>query len=90
MMNTIPEALKNLPEWENLAGKAIARTFKFKNYYETMAFVNAVAYIAHRQDHHPDLVVGYNQCRIEYSTHSAGGLTENDIAAARAVDALSA
>jgi 4a-hydroxytetrahydrobiopterin dehydratase len=87
-MNSIATALKSLPDWENVAGKAIARTFKFKNYYETMAFVNAVAFIAHRQDHHPDLQVGYNQCRVEYSTHSAGGLSEKDFAAAHAVDAL--
>jgi 4a-hydroxytetrahydrobiopterin dehydratase len=88
-MISIPDELKTLPDWENLNGKAIARTVKFKNYYETMAFVNAIAFIAHRQDHHPDLQVGYNQCRIEYSSHFAGGLTEKDIAAARAVDALS-
>jgi 4a-hydroxytetrahydrobiopterin dehydratase len=81
-------ALASLPDWENLSGRAIARTFKFKNYYETMAFVNAVAFIAHRQDHHPDLQVGYNQCRVEYSTHSAGGLSEKDFAAAAAVNDL--
>jgi 4a-hydroxytetrahydrobiopterin dehydratase len=87
-MNSIATALESLPDWENVAGKAIARTFKFKNYYETMAFVNAVAFIAHGQDHHPDLQVGYNKCRVEYSTHSAGGLSEKDFAAAHAVDAL--
>jgi 4a-hydroxytetrahydrobiopterin dehydratase len=88
-MDAITTALKSLPDWENLGGKAIAKTFMFKNYYQTMAFVNAIAFIAHRQDHHPDLQVGYNQCRVEYSTHSAGGLTEKDIAGAQAVDALS-
>jgi 4a-hydroxytetrahydrobiopterin dehydratase len=87
-MSAISSQLESLPDWENLSGSAIARTFQFKNYYQTMAFVNAVAYIAHRQDHHPDLQVGYNKCRVEYSTHSAGGLTEKDIAGARAVDAL--
>jgi 4a-hydroxytetrahydrobiopterin dehydratase len=81
-------ALASLPDWENLSGTAIARTFKFKNYYETMAFVNALAFIAHRQDHHPDLQVGYNQCRVEYSTHSAGGLSEKDFLAAGAVNEL--
>jgi 4a-hydroxytetrahydrobiopterin dehydratase len=85
----VPAALASLPDWENLSGRAIARTFKFKNYYETMAFVNAVAFIAHRQDHHPDLQVGYDQCLVEYSTHSAGGLSEKDFAAAAAVDDLS-
>ena len=58
--------------------KSINRTFKFKNYYETMAFVNVVAMVAHQQDHHPDMTVSYNTCRIEYSTHSVGGLSEND------------
>jgi 4a-hydroxytetrahydrobiopterin dehydratase len=87
-MNSFATELRSLPEWENLAGKAIARTFKFENYYQTMAFVNAVAFIAHTQDHHPDLRVGYNKCRVEYSTHSAGGLSEKDFAAARAVNAL--
>jgi 4a-hydroxytetrahydrobiopterin dehydratase len=53
-----------------------------------MAFVNAVAFIAHTQDHHPDLQVGYNKCRVEYSTHSAGGLSEKDFSAAHAVNKL--
>ena len=87
-MSSTSNALESLPNWENLAGKAIARTFKFNNYYETMAFVNALAFIAHRQDHHPDLQVGYNKCRVEYSTHAAGGLSEKDFAAARAVNEL--
>jgi len=69
--------LKQIPGWE-LADKTITRQFKFKNYYETMAFVNATAWISHREDHHPDLAVGYNQCRVTYSTHSVGGLSEND------------
>jgi 4a-hydroxytetrahydrobiopterin dehydratase len=87
-MNSFTDELKLLAKWENVSGRAIARTFNFKNYYETMAFVNAVAFIAHGQDHHPDLQVGYNKCRVEFSTHSAGGLSEKDFAAAHAVDAL--
>jgi len=86
-MNLTAE-LASLPEWENLSDRAIARTFKFKNYHETMAFVNAVAYIAHRQDHHPDLQVSYDKCRVEFSTHSAGGLSAKDFASARAVNGL--
>ena len=62
-----------------------AKTFNFKNYYETMAFVNALAYMAHREDHHPDLGVHYNRCVVRYSTHDVGGLSENDfICAAKA------
>src|SRR3982750_2868540 len=79
--------LKLLPEWE-LAGGEIARTYKFKNYYETIAFVNAVAWVSHAEDHHPDLEVGYNKCRIKYSTHSVGGLSENDFICAAKVESL--
>ncbi len=67
---------------------AIQRTFRFKNYYETLAFVNAMAWIIHREDHHPDLEVGYNRCVINFSTHSVGGLSENDFICAAKIDAL--
>lgn len=83
----VAELLKLLPSWELAAGK-LARTFKFRDHYETIAFVNAVAWISHHQDHHPDLEVGYNICRISYSTHSVGGLSENDFICAAKVDAL--
>jgi len=68
--------------------KAIHRTVKFQSYYATMAFVNAVAWIAHREDHHPDMTVGYNTVTITFSTHSVGGLTENDFICAAKIDAL--
>jgi 4a-hydroxytetrahydrobiopterin dehydratase len=87
-MNSFAASFESLSNWENLSDRAIARTFKFENYYQTMAFVNAVAFIAHGQDHHPDLQVGYNKCRVEFSTHSAGGLSEKDFVAARAVEDL--
>jgi 4a-hydroxytetrahydrobiopterin dehydratase len=67
-------------------GKSISRTFKFKNYFETMAFVNVAAMVAHQQDHHPDMTVSYNTCQIEYSTHSMGGLSENDFICAAKTD----
>ncbi|HQU16745.1 MAG: 4a-hydroxytetrahydrobiopterin dehydratase [Chromatiales bacterium 21-64-14] len=66
----------------------ISRTFRFRNYYQTMAFVNAVAWIAHQEDHHPDLEVGYNRCHVRFSTHAIGGLSENDFIGAAKVDAL--
>lgn len=69
-------------------GREISRTFKFANYYETMAFVNALAWIAHAEDHHPDLEVGYNRCLVRYSTHTVGGLSENDFICAARLDAL--
>ncbi len=79
--------LASLPGWER-DGVGIARTFVFKNYYEVMAFVNAVAWVAHREDHHPDLLVGYRECRVHYHTHAIGGLSENDFICAAKVEAL--
>jgi 4a-hydroxytetrahydrobiopterin dehydratase len=78
---------KNLKGWSIEGGK-LAKTYSFKNYYETMAFVNALAWISHREDHHPDLGVHYNKCRVEYSTHAIGGLSENDFICAAKADAL--
>ncbi|QKT02671.1 4a-hydroxytetrahydrobiopterin dehydratase [Ectothiorhodospiraceae bacterium 2226] len=69
-------------------GRAIERTFTFKNYYRTVAFVNAVAWIAHQEDHHPDISFGYKQCRVRYATHSIGGLSENDFICAAKIDRL--
>ncbi len=79
--------LSQLSGWQ-LIGKAISKTYEFTNYYQTMAFVNAVAWLAHCEDHHPDLLVGYNRCRVEYSTHAIDGLSENDFICAAKVDAL--
>lgn len=81
------ELLKRLDGWA-LEGKSIRKTFAFKDYYQTIAFVNAIAWMTHREDHHPDLQVGYNRCTVEYSTHSVGGLSENDFICAAKVDAL--
>lgn len=81
------ELLKQLEGW-TLGEKTLTKTFEFKNYYQVMAFVNAVAWMTHREDHHPDMSVGYNQCRVEYSTHAIGGLSENDFICAAKVDAL--
>jgi 4a-hydroxytetrahydrobiopterin dehydratase len=83
----VRELLARLPGWEVVHGE-IAKTYSFKNYYETMAFVNATAWISHRENHHPDLEVGYNKCRVRYSTHSVGGLSENDFICAAKVEAL--
>lgn len=76
-------------EWEvGGEGEQISRRFKFEDYYQTAAFVNAVAWIAHREDHHPDISFGYNQATVAYSTHAIGGLSENDFISAAKVDAL--
>jgi 4a-hydroxytetrahydrobiopterin dehydratase len=69
-------------------GRSIRRAFSFADFYETMAFMNAVAWIANAEDHHPDLEVGYDYCRMTFSTHSVGGLSENDFICAAKVDAL--
>ena len=79
--------LSQLDGWEVING-AIAKTYNFKNYYETMAFVNAAAWVSHREDHHPDMEVGYNKCRVCYITHAIGGLSENDFICAAKIDAL--
>jgi 4a-hydroxytetrahydrobiopterin dehydratase len=83
----IAALLKRLPAWRVVDGK-LTRTFEFRNYHETMAFVNATAWISHREDHHPDLAVGYKQCRVDYITHAIGGLSENDFICAARIDAL--
>ncbi len=83
----ITARLATLVGWTR-ENKTIVKIYTFANYHETLAFVNAVAWIAHRSDHHPDLEVGYNRCRVAYSTHSAGGLTDKDFANAARIDAL--
>ena len=83
----INRLLKQLDGWAQY-DRLIGKTFEFKNYYHTMAFVNAVAWLSHREDHHPDLNVSYNKCHVEYSTHAINGLSENDFICAAKVDAL--
>lgn len=76
-----------LDGWALSDGK-IEKGFLFRNHHETMAFVNAVAWISHREDHHPELTVGYADCRVRYWTHAIGGLSENDFICAAKVDRL--
>ena len=83
----IQRLLRELDGWE-LSGQEIAKAFRFHDYYETMAFVNAIAWLAHRENHHPDLEVSYRQCRVRYSTHAIGGLSENDFICAAKADLL--
>jgi 4a-hydroxytetrahydrobiopterin dehydratase len=85
----VDELVAQVPEWSVVeGGLAITRTFRFADYYRTMAFVNALAYIAHEQDHHPDLGVHYDRCVVRYSTHDVGGLSDNDFICAAKADAL--
>ncbi len=69
-------------------GRSIECEFKFSDFYHTMSFVNALAHIANTEDHHPDLQLGYNYCRVRYSTHSVGGLSDNDFICAAKIDRL--
>jgi 4a-hydroxytetrahydrobiopterin dehydratase len=69
-------------------GKAIKREFALRDFYRTMSFVNALAHVANIEDHHPDLEIGYNYCRVRYSTHAIGGLSENDFICAAKIDRI--
>ncbi len=71
-----------------LVGGAIQKRHDFPDYHHTMAFVNALAWVAHGQDHHPDLAVSYDRCTVRFSTHSVGGISINDFICAAKVDAL--
>ncbi len=68
--------------------KEIKRSFSFHDFYETMAFVNAIAWIANVENHHPDLEVGYNYCHVRFSTHALKGLSHNDFICAAKIDRL--
>ncbi len=76
-------------DWKLAAdSKSLSRACKFKDFFRTMSFVNALAHLANREDHHPDLEVGYDYCRISFSTHAIGGLSVNDFICAAKVDRL--
>jgi 4a-hydroxytetrahydrobiopterin dehydratase len=83
----IENLLKQLNGWA-LENGAIVKTYSFKNHYQALAFVNAAAWISHREDHHPDMTVGYNTCRVAYVTHAIDGLSQNDFICAAKLDKL--
>ena len=82
-----PQNLSLVPGWA-VAGEFLERTFSFANYHETLAFVNALAWICHQEDHHPELVVTYNRCVVRFNTHSVNGLSINDFICAAKANAL--
>jgi 4a-hydroxytetrahydrobiopterin dehydratase len=85
---TIKALLAQLPHWR-AEGDRLLREFTFRDYHETIEFVNALAFMVHREDHHPDLQVGYRRCIASWTTHSAGHrLSENDFICAAKADAL--
>ena len=83
----ISRHLADAPGWALVDG-AIQKRYDFADYHRTMAFVNAVAWIAHAEDHHPDLLVSYNRCTVRFNTHSVGGISINDFICAAKLDAL--
>jgi 4a-hydroxytetrahydrobiopterin dehydratase len=85
----IQKYLPQIKEWEvSTDGKSIKRRFAFKGFYKTMAFVNAIAWIANQENHHPDMEVGFNYCVVKYTTHAVNGLTQNDFVCAAKINKL--
>ncbi len=81
--------LAQLEGWQLIdSGNVLQKEFRFKDYYQTIAFVNVIAWIANRENHHPDLEVGYNRCQVNYTTHEVNGLSINDFICAARIDAL--
>lgn len=83
----VREQLAALPDW-SLRDGAIARTYAFADYHDTIAFVSALAWMIHAEDHHPELRVGYDRCEVRFNTHSVGGVTDNDFICAAKADAI--
>ncbi len=84
-------SLEMLKGWQLIqlnGAPAIEKSWRFADFYQTMAFVNAVAGVAHAMDHHPEISLGYNRCTVQYTTHDAGGLTQRDMEAATRIDNL--
>lgn len=87
--NQVRAHLAQLPGWSlDAQANAIRKEFRFEDFHRTMAFVNAVAWIAHAEDHHPDFKVSYPSCELSYSTHDVGGLSLNDFICAAKVERL--
>ena len=88
---SLPDYLAAVSGWTQ-DGPRIVKAYNFKNYYETLAFINAIAYVIHAEDHHPEMVVTYNRCLIKFDTHTVnggkGGISENDFICAAKVDAI--
>lgn len=79
--------LKKLSGWQRVKNH-IYKDFKFKNYYETIAFVNAVAWVVQQQDHHPEIIINYNMCHIKFTTHSINGLSLNDFICSAKINSI--
>lgn len=85
----ISQLMPEIPQWQvNAQNTVISRRFEFKGFYKTMAFVNAIAWIANQENHHPDMEVGYNYCLVKFTTHAINGLTKNDFICAAKINQL--
>ncbi len=85
----VAELLPEIAGWQvDDAGKAIYRRFEFKGFYKTMAFINAMAWVANQENHHPDFEAGYNFCLVNFTTHAIDGLSDNDFICAAKLNAL--
>ena len=83
------ELLAQVPGWElSEEADSITRTFRFKGFFRTMSFINAMAWIANQEGHHPDFSAGFNFCKVTFTTHDIDGLSENDFICAARVNAL--
>ena len=81
--------VKQVPGWQlSDDGKMISRRFEFKGFYKTVAFINAMAWVANSENHHPDFSAGYNYCDINFTTHAIDGLSENDFICAAKINEL--
>ena len=88
-LSEIEENRRHTPEWQYWAPENhLERVYRFANYSDTIAFVNQIAIIADDQDHHPEMIVSYNRCKVSFFTHTVKGLTENDFICAAKIDAL--
>ncbi len=83
----IETLLPMTPGWSH-AGGVISKTYRFGNFHETMAFANTVAVVAHRENHHPDMAISYNRCKVTFNTHSIGGISMNDFICAAKLESL--
>jgi 4a-hydroxytetrahydrobiopterin dehydratase len=87
--DALQTALKAVPDWSlRDEGAAIGRDFKFKGFLEALSFANALGWLAERENHHPDVELGWGYCRVRFSTHDVGGLSRNDFICAAKVDEL--
>ena len=88
-LSEIEEKRQHTPEWQYCANENhLIRTYRFTNFGETMKFVNKIAQVVDNENHHPEMVVGYNRCKISFFTHSVGGVTDNDFICASKIDQL--